>query len=96
MISMFVLYRPGRFFFMLGSVNFAAALVLGLRFLYLTYWTPSPEPGRTYLPSLILLGMFAGTGVLTWMLGIIGEVMRAQRRLSEESLFLQRKQSDME
>jgi len=96
MISMFVLYRPGRFFFMLGSVNFAAALVLGLRFLYLTYWTPSPEPGRTYLPSLILLGMFAGTGVLPWMLGIIGEVMRAQRRLSEESLFLQRKQSDME
>ncbi len=96
MVSMFVLYRPGRFFFMIGSAWFCIALMIGLRFLHLTYWTRFPEAGRTYLPSLILLGMSAGAGVLTWMLGVLGEIMRAHRRLTEESLFLMRKRMDAE
>ena len=49
---------------------------------------------HSFVLTLILLGLFASTGVLTWMLGILGEVMRAQRRLTEESLFLLRKQMD--
>jgi hypothetical protein len=91
MLSMFVLYRPGRFFALLSLPFFAGALTLGLRFLYLIYVAPST--GRTYLPSLILLAVCAMTGFLLGMLGILGELIRFQRRLAEENLYFLRRQS---
>lgn len=90
-LAMFLLYRPGRFFFWLSSFFFAGALFLGLRFLYLVYLDGQNEPGRTYLPSLVLLSILAVTAVLTAMLGILAELTRAQRRLTEEILYLERR-----
>ncbi len=87
MVTMFVLYRPGRFFVTIGGGFLGIAFLLGLRFIYLIYLTPSPEPGRTYLPSLILLAVSAVTGFLMIMLGILGELIKYQRRLTEEVLY---------
>lgn len=83
-MNMFVLYRPGRFFSMIGSLFLLPALILGIRFIYLVFLVPEPDPDRTYLPSLILLAIFAFIGVFSFFLGIIGELIRQQRKLTEE------------
>jgi glycosyltransferase involved in cell wall biosynthesis len=83
-MNMFVLYRPGRFFSIIGSLFLLPAFVLGFRFIYLVFLAPSPDPDRTYLPSLILLAIFAFIGVFSFFLGIIGELIKQQRRLMEE------------
>jgi glycosyltransferase involved in cell wall biosynthesis len=93
MLSMFVLYRPGRFFSILGGAFLSVALVLGLRFIYLIYLIDHPSPGRTYLPSLILLAVCAVSGFLMLMLGILGELIKFQRRIAEENLYQLRKRT---
>ncbi len=89
MASMFILYRPGHFFAIIGSIFLAVALLLGLRFIALIYIFPHPT--RTYIPSLILLAVCAMTGFLMFMLGVIGELIRFQRRVTEENLYHLRK-----
>jgi glycosyltransferase involved in cell wall biosynthesis len=93
MIAMFVLYRPGKFFFVFGLPFLLGALLLGMRFIYLIYLRDTPELGRTHMPSLILLAICAVVGTLLIALGILGEILKAQRRVTEECLCLQRKQS---
>jgi len=93
MLAMFVLYRPGRFFACCASPFMLGALGLGVRFLYLIYGVHSVELGRTHIPSLILLAVCAIIGTLLVALGVIGEILKAQRRVAEETLYLQRKQS---
>ncbi len=89
--TMFMLYRPGRFFAVLAGLFLALALFLGGRFLYLVYGIPDPDPGRTYLPSLIVMSVAGLTGFLLILLGVLGELIRFQRRLQEEILFELRK-----
>lgn len=90
MVSMFLLYRPSRLFFSLAGVAFGAALILGLRFLYLVYFCGSADPSRTYLPSIILLAICALAGLMMSAVGVLAELSRSQRRLTEETLYLQR------
>lgn len=94
MLTMFVHYRPSRFFGSLATVCFAGALLLGLRFVYFIYLAPSPDPHRTYIPSLILLATLAAFGAGLVLLAVVTELMRAQSRLMEEVLFELRRQSD--
>lgn len=89
MLTMFVLYRPGRFFSSLGALLMAGAFGIGVRFLYLVYVTP--EPGRTHLPSLILLSVLALGGFLCYLLAVLGELVKSQRRIGEENLYLLRR-----
>lgn len=89
-LYMFILYRPGRFFGLLGTALLSVTFLLGLRFLALTYWLPNPDSERTYIPSLILAAITGLAGVTSIFAGFLGEVMQSQRRMSEENLFLQR------
>ena len=90
-LTMFMLYRPGRFFSVIGGTFFAVALTLGLRFIYLVYLSADPEPGRTYLPSLILTALAAIIGLLLFVMGALGELIKYQRRLQEEILYRMRR-----
>ncbi|HHY85836.1 MAG TPA: glycosyltransferase family 2 protein [Verrucomicrobia bacterium] len=90
-VSMFIHYRPSRFFGLLTVLCFAAAVILGARFIYLVYLVDDPASHRTHLPSLILLSILAINGVLFAALAVIAELMRAQRRLTEEALYQLRK-----
>jgi glycosyltransferase involved in cell wall biosynthesis len=94
MLAMFVHYRPSRFFGTLAALCFTGALALGLRFIYLVYLAPSPEPHRTYIPSLILLATLAIFGAGLILLAVVTELIRSQSRLMEEVLFELRQQSD--
>lgn len=92
---MFVLYRPLAFFLSLATIPLIMAISLGIRFLYLIYWLNQYEKlGRTHLPSLILLTVFALCSVILFALGILGEILRSQRRITEESLYMLRRQEE--
>lgn len=90
MVSMFILYRPSHLFYSLAAIFFLAALALGLRFLCLVYVLGLHEHNRTYLPSLILLAVFAISGFQMLVVGILAELMRGQRRLTEEVIYKSR------
>ncbi len=81
-VRIFMLYKPLRFFTILGSVPFTLGFLLGIRWLSLSYFFP--EPGRTYVPSLILAAILLLVGFQTWILGLIADLMAANRRLGEE------------
>jgi len=89
-LTMFIYYRPGAFFSVVGSLFMSLALMIGGRFLYLVY-VAEPVIGRTYLPSLILLAIFVLIGLFFYSLGIVGVILKSQRRVTEESVFLLRK-----
>lgn len=87
-LSMFVLYRPGLFFSIFASFFLSIALVLGIRFLYVAYILD--EPGRSMVQSLILLAVCVFAAFLLYALAIIGELLKANRKISEELLYKQR------
>lgn len=91
MLAMFVLYRPGRFFVFCASPYLFFSLFLGCRFLYLIYFLESYSYGRTHIPSLILMAMCLIIGSVLLALGVIGEMLKAQRRVEEETLFITRR-----
>lgn len=91
MLTMFVLYRPGRFFALIASVFFFIAFGLGARFIYLVYWSSTSDSDRTYIPSLILLAVCALTSVLFLGLGVLGELLKAIRQLQQEQLYQTKK-----
>lgn len=90
MVSMFLLYRPGAFFFMMSLPFLVLSAFLGFRFLYLVYLVSEPSSERTYIPSLILLVVCTLLGFLLVALGILGELIKSHRRVAEENLYLRR------
>jgi len=90
MLAMFVLYRPGKFFAVLAAIPLLGAFLLGLRYILNVYCYPVPE--RTYIPSLILTAILGMIGILLLSLGVIAELLKAQRKLTEENLYLLRAQ----
>lgn len=89
-LTMFVLYRPGSFFVAIGSFFSSIACFLGLRFIYLIYWADHVSLDRSYLPSLILFAVCMLTSMILYALAIIGMILKSQRRVTEENLYLLR------
>jgi len=86
-LRIFIYYQPGKFFLIIGSFFELIALTLGLRYVFLTFITSNPDPLRTYLPSLILLTICALAGFFLFFMGVIGEIIKGHRKLSEEILY---------
>jgi glycosyltransferase involved in cell wall biosynthesis len=79
-LRIFMLYKPLRFFLLLGSVPFGLGVMLGVRWL-IFFWVGSE---RTRLPSLILTAILILIGFQLWMFGLVADLMAANRRLVEE------------
>ncbi len=75
-----MLYKPLRFFLLLGSVPFSLGVILGVRWL-IFFWAGSE---RTRVPSLILTAILILIGFQLWMFGLVADLMSANRRLVEE------------
>ena len=90
MLAMFILYRPGRFFMMVSLLFWLLSFGIGIRAVYLR-WIGS-SLFRDHLPSLLLLVVSAVIAIMLDALAIIGELLKAQRHLTEEVLYLARKQ----
>ena len=87
--KMFMYYSPGRFYTLISSLFFIPAFFLGLRFIYLVFFTYNP--GRTYIPSLILLSILVVFGIILISLGLIGEKFKIIRHTQNEVLYLIKK-----
>ena len=87
MLSMVLLYQPGRFFSFVASFFLSVAFLLGARFVYLVYLTPQSDPARTYLPSLIVMTLACLTGILFLGMAVLGELLKAIRIVQQAQTF---------
>lgn len=79
-LRIFMVYKPLRFFLILGSIPFSLGVLLGIR--WLIFFIVGTE--RTRIPSLILTAILILIGFQLWMFGLIADLMAANRKLMEE------------
>jgi len=82
-IRIYTHYEPLKTFSLLGLVFVALGSILGLRFLY-DYWLGF---GSGKVQSLILAAVLLIVGVQVALIGLIGDTIAANRRLTEEILY---------
>ncbi len=82
-LNIFVLYRPVQFFFTLGLAFLIPGLLIGCRFLYYYFL----NDGAGHVQSLILASILAAGGGGCFIMGVIGHLLSANRRLLEEIRF---------
>ena len=87
-IRVFVLYEPFRFFGILGGTLFLAGFLIGLRFLY--YFLQGLGGG--HVQSLILGAVLLLAGVQLVLVGLLADLIAANRKLSEEIRYRLRKE----
>lgn len=80
MLRMFIIYRPFRFFIILGSLILFLGLIPGARFLYFFF----SGSGQGHIQSLILSAILLITGVQVVLLSVISELISINRKLIED------------
>ena len=81
-VRSFALYYPFRFFFFVGLLPILAGLALLMR--WLGFWLFADEY-RSRLPSLLIGGVLTIVGVQIWVVGFLGDLQAATRRLLAEA-----------
>jgi len=76
----FVVYKPFRFFIVLGTVLFLLGILVGLRFLF--YYLGGDGGG--HIQSLILASLFLSAGFQIIMVAFLSDLLSVNRRLSED------------
>ncbi len=79
-IRMFVVYRPFRFFMLLGALIFSAGFAVGARFVY---WYLQGR-GSGMIQSLILAAVLLMMGFHTMLLAFVTDLLAVNRKLLEE------------
>lgn len=79
-IRIFMIYRPFRFFAIIGSFLFGAGILIGLRFLFKFLG----GHGEGNVQSLILAGALLGMGFQTFLVAFLADLLSANRKLLEE------------
>ncbi len=82
-VRAYAMYRPLRVFGALGSLLILSGLLLGLRFLYF-YFTRTAVGN---IQSLILAAILLIVGFQILLIGLVADLIRANRKISEEILF---------
>ncbi len=87
-VRSFALYYPFRFFFLVGLVPllFGAALLVR----WLGFWMFADEY-QSRVPSLVMGGVLTLVGVQIWVVGFLGDLQAASRRLLAESRVRERR-----
>jgi glycosyltransferase involved in cell wall biosynthesis len=76
----FVLYKPFRFFFVVGTAFLLPGLWIGIRFLA----AYSAGEGQGHVQSLILAAILIVLAFVTYAAGLLADLIAANRRLLEE------------
>jgi glycosyltransferase involved in cell wall biosynthesis len=87
-VRAFVLYRPFRFFFVLGLVPFTVGAALVIRWLLL-FWLD--DEYRSRLPSLLAASLFLLVAVQVWALAFVSDLQAAARRVQADIRVRQRR-----
>ena len=80
MIRMFIVYRPFRFFALIGTLFLVPGILLGLRFLYF-YFNNS---GSGHIQSLICSAILILTGVQVALIAVLADLQSVNRKLLED------------
>jgi glycosyltransferase involved in cell wall biosynthesis len=83
-VRIFVIYRPFRFFTVIGLLLFGLGFLLGVRFLYY-YFTG----GGGHVQSLVLASVLLGMGFQTIMVAFVTDLLASNRVLLEDISFRQ-------
>lgn len=90
MARVFILYKPLRFFVLVGSVFFGAGLFLGMRFTY--FYLMGQGEGK--IQSLILAAVLLLMGFQLGVVGLLSDLISTNRRILEEIQTRQRRWED--
>jgi hypothetical protein len=82
MIRMYAMYEPLRVFFSIGLMLSIIGMIPIVRFLYF-YFTGS---GAGHLQSLVLGGVLLIIGFITFMIGLVADLISFNRQLTEITL----------
>jgi glycosyltransferase involved in cell wall biosynthesis len=82
-LRIFVTYEPLRVFFYLGAFIFSLGLLLGARFVYYYFTLPGPTG---HIQSLIFMTILLFIGFTFIMIGLLADLISANRRLIEDGL----------
>jgi glycosyltransferase involved in cell wall biosynthesis len=89
-IRIFVIYRPFRFFAIIGLILFGLGFLLGARFLY--YYLAGYGGG--HIQSLVLASVLLGMGFQVIMVAFVTDLLASNRVLLEKISFRQSENSD--
>jgi hypothetical protein len=87
LLRMYAFYEPFKFFFLIGGILVFGAVAIGTRFL----WEYLTDGGAGHITSLILAGALLVTGAVTWLFGVLADLIGRNRQLSEEILLRTRR-----
>lgn len=79
-IRAYLMYKPMRFFTTLGCIPFLIGFALGIRYIVLL----CSGGGQGNVQSLILCSMLILIGVMIWVVGLLADVMSANRKILQE------------
>ena len=79
-LRMFIIYRPFRFFAIIGGSIFLIGLSLLARFIFLYIL----DEGTGHIQSLIISSMLVITGFQTFLFGILADLLAINRKLIED------------
>jgi glycosyltransferase involved in cell wall biosynthesis len=82
-IRIFVIYRPFRFFGVIGAALFSIGILIGLRFI----WYYLHGSGDGHIQSLILASVLIGMGFQTLLVAFVSDLLAANRKLIEDVRF---------
>ncbi len=86
-VRTYAMYRPLIFFSTIGIIVFLAGLLLSVRYLYYLVI----GQGAGHIQSLILAAILMMLGFQTIVIGLISDLIAANRRLNEEAVYRLRK-----
>lgn len=79
-IRAYLMYKPMQFFFTVGCFPLLIGIALGIRFLVLSFMGNSGGN----VQSLILCSMLILIGAMIWVVGLLSDVMAANRKILQE------------
>jgi glycosyltransferase involved in cell wall biosynthesis len=88
-VRIYAMYEPLKVFSYIGLVLFAPGLLLSIRFLY-AYFTDFTGGGR-YVQSLIISAVLMIVGFQVMLIGLLADVISANRKLLEDLVYRMRK-----
>ena len=84
MIRIYTMYEPLKMFLYIGSLFFGGGLLIGVRFLYYYFFI---DRGEGHIQSLILAAVLLILGFQVFMIGLLADVIGANRSLIEDALY---------
>src|SRR5919204_1863942 len=84
-VRIYAIYEPLKVFTYIGLTLFAAGFLISLRFLY--YYLTSFTGGGRYLQSLIYAAVLMIVGFQVVLIGLLADVISANRKLLEDLLY---------